>query len=180
MCRFDWRDLLGFFVNALPFVVTAIAGTIRAGYGWYLFLWLAYSLVFFFVWEARVLCCHCPFWAEEGPILHCPANYGVVKLWKARPGPMSRAEQAQFSIGAMLWLGIPIVFLLLGSEFLLAGIALAAAVSAAYGLHETACRRCINFSCPMNAVPKAVVDAYLQRNPQMRSAWEASGYRLGP
>jgi hypothetical protein len=179
MCRFDARDMVAFLVNALPFAVVAIAGTIRAGYGWYLFLWLAYSLFFFFVWEARVLCSHCPYWAEEGRILHCHANAGVFKIWKFHPGPMSRSEQAQFIIGALLWITIPFVFLLLGREFLLTGIGLAAAVSAVYGLRQTACRRCINFSCPMNGVPKPVVDGYLRRNPQMRQAWEDSGYRLG-
>ena len=28
-------------------------------------------------------------------------------------------------------------------------------------------------------MPKPLVDAYLRRNPVMREAWEASGYRLG-
>ena len=82
MCRFEPKDMLGFFMIILPFGITVVAGTIRAGYGWYLFLWLAYMLFFFFVWEARVLCSHCPFWAEEGRTLHCHANYGVLKLWK--------------------------------------------------------------------------------------------------
>ena len=39
--------------------------------------------------------------------------------------------------------------------------------------------RSINFSCPMNVVPKEDVDAYLERNPVMQAAWEASGYKLG-
>ena len=46
MCRFDLKDLLNFFMIILPFGLTATAGTIRAGYGWYLLLWLAYSLFF--------------------------------------------------------------------------------------------------------------------------------------
>ena len=50
MCRYDNKDLLGFFMNALPFFATTIAGTVRAGYGWYLFVWLAFALFFFFVW----------------------------------------------------------------------------------------------------------------------------------
>jgi hypothetical protein len=37
----------------------------------------------------------------------------------------------------------------------------------------------VNFSCPLNDVPKEVVDAYLERNPVMQRAWEESGYRLG-
>ena len=178
MCRFQSRDMVGFLLTVLPFAVTAIAGTIRAGLGWYLLLWLAYSLSFFFVWEARVLCSHCPFWAEEGRILHCHANGGVFKIWKYRAGPMSRSEQAQFIVGALVWIAIPFAFLLLGREFLLAGIGLVTVVSGVHGLRHGACGRCINFSCPMNNVPKPLVDGYLQRNPQMRQAWEDSGYRL--
>ena len=179
MCRFDSKDLVSFLMNCLPFGVTAIAGTIRAGYGWYLFLWLVYSIFFFFVWEARVLCSHCPMWAEESRVLHCHANHGVIKIWKYRPGPMSKSEQIQFVVGALVFIGFPFIFLLLGKEYLLALIGLAAIISAAFNLRKHTCSRCINFSCPMNAVPQQFVDAYLERNPSMRAAWEASGYRLG-
>ena len=55
------------------------------------------------------------------------------------------------------------------------------------GLHDLCthraveeCIRCINFSCPVIAVPKPLVDAYLRRNPLMREAWEASGAPLEP
>jgi hypothetical protein len=179
MCRYEPRDLVRFLMNMLPFFFITIAGTIRAGYGWYLLVWLAYALFFFFVWEARVLCSHCPYWAEPDRTLHCHANHGVIKIWPYRPGPMSRSEQIQFAIGALLFLGIPLVFLLLGREFLLAAIAVVAAVSAAYMLRSTACGRCVAFSCPMNTVPKEIVDGYLARNPEMHEAWETSGYRLG-
>jgi hypothetical protein len=162
----------------LPFGVTAIAGTIRAGYVWYLFLWLAYSVFFFFVWEALVLCRHCPYWAEEGNILHCHANYGVIKIWKYQPGPMNKWEKTQFIIGALLWISFPFPFLFLGQEYLLAFIGVSAAVSGAFILRKNVCTRCINFSCPLNAVPKQLVDTYLRRNPDIQAAWESSGYRL--
>jgi hypothetical protein len=178
MCRFDPKDMLHFFMIILPFGVTAVAGTIRAGYGWCLWLWLAYSLFFFFVWEARVLCRHCPFWADSSRLLRCHANYGVIKIWKYQPGPMSRAERIQFAIGALLWIGFPLPFLLMGRQYLLALIGLSAAVSAAFLLRRNVCSRCVNFSCPMNAVPRQLVDIYLARNPQIRVSWEASGYRM--
>ena len=177
-CRFDPGDLLSFFMLILPFGVTMVVGVMRAGYGGSLFLWLLYMLLFFFVWEARVLCSHCPYWAEEGRVLHCPANYGVIKMWPYRPEPMSRLERVQFAMGGLLWMAFPFVFLLIGGEYLLAGIGLATIVSGAYGLWKHTCGRCINFSCPMNHVPRDVVDTYLARNPTMRAAWEAHGYRL--
>jgi hypothetical protein len=82
MCRFDRGDMLHFFIIFLPFGCTVITGKILAGYGWYLLLWLAYSLSFFLVCEARVLCRRCPYWARTGRMLRCHANYGVVKFWK--------------------------------------------------------------------------------------------------
>lgn len=178
MCRFDRKDLTNFFMIILPFAVTAIAGTIRAGYGWYLLIWLAYALLFFFVWEARVLCRHCPYWAGPDLVLHCPANYGVIKLWTYHPEPMTRWEKAQFIIGASLFIGFPFPFLLLGQEVLLAIIGATAAVSGVFILRSHVCSRCVNFSCPMNAVPKDLVDVYLRHNPDMRAASERSGYRL--
>lgn len=179
MCRFDKKDLANFFMIVLPFGVAVIAGTIKAGYGLYLLLWLAYSLFFFIVWEARVLCSHCPYWAEDGHILHCPANYGTFKIWKYRPGPMSRSEQVQFIMGALIWTGFPFPFLLLGHEYLVALIGMCTAISGGYQLRRNVCTRCINFSCPMNAVDKQFVDSYIERNPDIRAAWETSGYRLG-
>lgn len=178
MCRLDRRDMVDFFMIILPFCLTVIAGTILAGFGWYLLLWLAYSLFFFFVWEARVLCRHCPYWAGPGRMLRCHANYGVLKLWKYEPAPMSEAERIQFVIGALIWVGFPFPFLFLGGEYLLAFIGLSAVLSGTYLLKRNVCARCIHFSCPLNGVPRQLVDAYLRRNPAIQAAWEKSGYRL--
>jgi hypothetical protein len=157
MCRYEERDTVHFFMMILPFFVTTIAGVIRSGFGWWLFGWLGYSLFFFFVWEARVLCSHCPFWAAEGRVLHCHANYGVVKLWKNRPEPMSRSEQIQFLIGVLLLVLYPLVFMIIAQEYLLAGIGTVSAVSFGYLLRRNICIRCVNFSCPVNCVDQKPV-----------------------
>jgi hypothetical protein len=179
MCRFNTGDLASFFLGFLPFGITVVAGMILSGYGWWLVGWLAIWFLFFFVVEGRLLCSHCPFWAEKSRVLHCHANYGVIELWKFRPGPMSRSEKVLFSAGAAVFGFYPVVFMILGSQWLLLVIALAAIASSGFNLLRNVCVRCINFSCPVNGVPKSLVDAYLRRNPIMREAWEASGYRLG-
>ena len=46
-------------------------------------------------------------------------------------------------------------------------------------LRKYVCPRCVNFSCPLNRVPKRIVDAYLENNPIMKNAWESKGYKLG-
>ncbi len=178
MCRFEMGDLVAFLLGFLPFGIAVVAGMILGGYGWWLLGWLSIWVLFFFVVEGRVLCSHCPFWAEEGWVLHCHANYGVIKFWKFRPGPMSRLEKALFGAGTAVFGLYPIVFMILGGQWLLLAIALTAIPGFALNIRRNACVRCINFSCPVNAVPKPLVDAYLRRNPVMREAWEASGYRL--
>jgi hypothetical protein len=178
MCRFDQSNTLYFFMLTLPLLVTTIGGVIAAGYGWYLLGWLAFAVFFFFVWEACVLCSHCPYWAEESRVLHCHANYGVIKIWKYRLGPMSRAEQVQFAAGAIALGLYPAIFMILGAQYLLAAITIVSCISWAFLLRRHVCSHCVNFSCPMNAVPKALVDAYLNNNPVMRMAWERCGYKL--
>ncbi len=46
MCRYEARDTTHFFMIILPFFVTAIAGVISVGYGWWLMGWLVYSPLF--------------------------------------------------------------------------------------------------------------------------------------
>ena len=178
MCRFEPGDMASFLLGFLPFGIAVVGGMIRGGYGWWLLGWLVIWLLFFFVVEGRVLCSHCPFWAEDSLVLHCHANYGVIKLWKFRPEPMSRGEKVAFGAGAAVFGLYPIVFMILGGQWLLLAIALAAIASAGLNLTRNVCVRCVNFSCPANAVPKRLVDAYLRRNPVMQEAWEARGYRL--
>ena len=179
MCRYTNRDLLNFLTMVLPYAASMIIGAILAGYGFWLFLWLAYSLFFFFVWEARVLCRHCPYWAAPDRILECHANSGVFKIWKFDPAPMSRSEQRQFIGGALLWMLMPFPLLILGGQYWIAFIGFCSIVSGILLLNYNVCSRCVNFSCPMNNVPKALVDAYLEDNPVMLKAWLNSGYTLG-
>lgn len=68
---------------------------------------------------------------------------------------------------------------MLGREYLLVAIGLASAISFVYLLRRNICIRRVNFSCPLNGVPKEIVDSYLCQNPVMRQAWEQSRYQLG-
>jgi len=177
MCRYETRDTTHFFMIFLPLLVTSIGGVIASGLGWWLFGWLAYCLFFFFVWEARVLCSHCPYWAEEGRMLKCHANYGVLKIWKYRPSPLNRSEQIQFTIGASMIVLIPFILLLVGHEYLFAVIDLASGISFSYLLRRNICNRCVNIPCPLNLAPKETRDQFLNQNPVIKQAWENAGYK---
>jgi hypothetical protein len=178
-CRFnvaDWLHFLGMFG---AFLFPALIGMIRGGYGWYLLGWFGFWILFFEFWEIRILCSHCPYYAEKGHTLHCIANYGSLKIWKYRPGPMSKSGKIQLWAGFAILVGYPFPFLLLGGQFAFAFLALWGAVLFFWTLNKYVCSQCVNFSCPLNRVPKKVVDEYLKRNPTMRQAWEESGWRMG-
>jgi hypothetical protein len=96
MYRFETEDLAGFFVGFLPCGIAVVADMILGGNGWWLLGWLVIWLLLFCIWEGRVRCSHCPFWAEKSLVLHYHANYGVMKPWQFRPGPMSRLEKVLF------------------------------------------------------------------------------------
>jgi len=126
-CRFNRGDLLHFIGLFAGFALPAIIGVIRGGYGWYLLGWAAFCLVFFEFWEIRILCSHCPYYAEKGLTLHCIAcshcpyyaekgltlhciaNYGSLKVWRYHPEPISKAETVQLVIGFILLCGYPFV-----------------------------------------------------------------------
>jgi len=118
------------------------------------------------------------------------------KIWRYRPEPMNKLEKtvlmiffsflwffpvlveaygiwvmsvafAEFGIYALLgMIGVTLATILVGLQFY-------------YIMVSRFCSRCVNFSCPMNRVPKSMVDAYLEKNPVMKRAWEKSGYKLG-
>jgi hypothetical protein len=178
-CRFRASDLLHFVAMFGGFALPAVIGVFEGGYGWYLLGWLGFALVFFELWEIRILCSHCPYYAEEGHTLQCIANYGSLKVWKYHPEPMSRSETIQLWIGFAILAGYPFPFLLLARQWALGLLALWGLMLFFWTLGKYVCSACVNFSCPLNRVPKETVDEYLRRNPTMRAAWEESGWKVG-
>jgi len=84
-------------------------------------------------------------------------GYGIWLLWR---------EYSTYGLYALIgMIGVTVATILAAAQFFLI-------------LRYHYCRRCVNFSCPLNRVPKSLVDAYLRRNRVMREAWEASGYKL--
>ncbi|UCE12613.1 MAG: hypothetical protein JSV04_10510 [Candidatus Heimdallarchaeota archaeon] len=156
----------------------------------YVFFWI----FFFGFFEIRVLCSHCPYYAEEGRILHCLANHGTIKLWSFHPEPMNTYEKLGFLSGALFFVVFPVIIEIWGlyqlwtdirqitlNVLILGAFAVLSTIGGGYFfvfLRRNICPTCVNFSCPFNSVPKEIVDAYLKKNPIMREAWEKTGYQL--
>ena len=140
---------------------------------WRLGALIGYFVIFFIV-ETRILCSHCPYYSEEGLILHCLANHGFIKYAKYHPEPMNRFERTLLVIGFILFGTLPLlaqvpsivtianttpldkpIFVTLVTMISASVIGVIFSFSF---LFTRICTKCVNFSCPFNRVPKELVD----------------------
>jgi hypothetical protein len=169
-CHFTARDLTRFMVVVSPAFVVGGAGIVHAG-AWWLVPWLAIALGYFGLVEIRVMCSHCPHYAEPGRFLQCWANHGSPKLWRYRPGPMSGTEKAVFWAGLVAVVGYPLVFLLVGMHWLLLALFVLCVAAAGTAMKTQMCSQCICFACPLNGVGGDVRQGFFARNPIVAEAW---------
>jgi hypothetical protein len=142
---------------------------------WLLIPWLALILGYFGLAEIRVMCSHCPHYAEPGTkSLQCWANYGSPKLWKYRPGPMSVGENILFFAGLVLIAGYPLACLVVSRQWLLLAPFVVLVVVMAAAMRSLMCNRCMNFACPLNHVEPSVRAAFFARNPVIAQAWKGT------
>lgn len=164
-CHFAARDLVPFLATFLPAFFVGGAGVFQVG-AWWLAPWGVMMIAYFGLVEIRVMCSHCPHYAEPGSSLQCWANYGSPRLWKYRPGPMSAAEKVVFLGGFGLVWGYPLAFLLADAAWLLLAVYLLTSVTFSTVLQRFYCSQCMNFACPLNTVDGSVRAAFRARNPR--------------
>ena len=173
-CHFYGRDLAKFLAFAFPPFIIGGFGIAHLN-AWLLVPWLGIIFSYFLLVEIRVMCSHCPHYAEPGTkTLKCWANYGAPKLWKYRPGTMSKTEKFIFFGGFVLIFGYPLFFLLAGLQWLLLAIFLGTTVLAATLLLTKLCTQCMNFACPLNQVEPEVKTMFFAHNPEIKKAWKES------
>jgi len=199
-CKLDKKMASAFLTLFAPYILMAFFGLVMVGIltsaWWYLILYGAFTLILFPCIEFGVLCRHCPFYGRSGKTVQCLAGSGVPKTYKYNPKPMSKWEHLvmygyyTFMIGFPIFSGAYCIYFVArdyqayGKIALLGmiGIEMAiilTAIAFNYCLAIYVCRKCVNFSCPWNKVEKPVVDEYLRQNPEMKEAWEKTGYQLG-
>lgn len=170
-CHFQATDLVRFLAAALPGFFLAGIGIaqidIRA-----LVLWIVILGSFFGLIEIRVLCAHCPHYAEPARTLRCWANYGALKLWRYCPGPLSGIEKTVLWGGFLAVWGYPPVFLVIGKLWFLFVTYTLASVGFFWFLKRVFCSHCMNFACPLNGVGATGRAMFLARNPQIAEAWK--------
>jgi hypothetical protein len=91
-CHFGPEDLIHFYLICFPAFL--VGGAALFSSGWIPFLiWVGIFITFFGFVEIRVMCSHCPHYAEEKSSLRCWANYGSPKLWFLVPSRDLRTSQ---------------------------------------------------------------------------------------
>ena len=169
-CHFRPTDLIHFLAIALPTFLLGGAGVYHVS-GSLLVLWLVMIVGFFGFLEIRVMCSHCPHYAEPDNTLKCWANYGCPKIWNYRPGPMSFMEKFLFFGGfAIIW-GYPLIFLLIGMQWFLLIVYVISAVGFFMTLKIFLCSQCMNFACPLNGVIDSVKQEFFKQNPEVAKVW---------
>jgi hypothetical protein len=169
-CHFTMRDLTHFLLIAFPAFLLGGAGIYHVS-GQMLVPWLIIIIGYFGFVEIRVMCSHCPHYAEEGSSLKCWANYGSPKLWKYRPGPMTSREKFIFFAGFVLVWGYPLVFLAYGFQWFLLLVYSITVAGFFMTLRTFLCSQCINCACPMNRVKDGVRRDFFECNPRIAEAW---------
>jgi hypothetical protein len=171
-CHFNGKDLAQFLLIAFPPFIAGGVGIAHVN-GWLLLPWVGLILGFFGFIEIRVMCSHCPHYAEPGTkTLQCWANYGSPKLWKYRPGPMTPNETFIFFAGIALVAAFPLTVLVFSAQGLLLAIFAALVVVMGFAMRYKLCSQCMNFACPFNQVPPKARMMFFARNPGVAEAWK--------
>jgi hypothetical protein len=175
-CHFKPRDLAHFLSICLPTFLVGGAGVYHES-GWLFFLWILMIIGYFPLLEIRVMCTHCPHYAGPGGTLRCWANYGALKLWAYRPGPMSSIEKSLFLGGSIIIWGYPLVFLVIGMQWFFLVAYIVCVVAFFMTLKMFLCSQCANFACPLNGVDESIRQEFFRKNSEIAGAWgvEANG-----
>ncbi len=172
-CHFGLKDWLHFFLISLPPFLLGGAGIYHVS-GWLLVAWIVILAAFFGFVEIRVMCSHCPHYAEPEKSLKCWANYGSPKLWRYRPGPMTKMEKGVFFTGfAVVW-GYPVPFLMVGGQWFLLLVYVMTTIGFFTTLKMFMRSQCFNFACPLNSVTEEARRRFFDRNPSVAKAWSDS------
>jgi len=197
-CKFTKREIIRFIIVNTCHRVSVLALFFFIGFmlntWWMMWAYGLFVALTFFVIEPLLICSHCPFYAQEGKFLQCGGLWGIPKFWKYHSEPIKKwSKTIMLVVGGIFevipFLGIVggvILFLNDPQPYMIYGIGLIFASFIVIGLGYYTlktllgdrCKRCPNFSCPLNKVPADYVHLFLMKNIPMREAWKEAGWHL--
>ena len=170
-CKWNKSLLLRFYKGALPAMLFGGIGFIIVGLLVSLIpllIYIAFWVFFFGFFEIRVLCSHCPYYAEDSRRLHCFDKWGIPKTFAYTPRPLSRSEQIQFVFGSLILTGYLPMILFVWAQPGYGIITVLGVIIWLLLITTQICPHCVNFMCPLNRVPRTVQDKFYAKNPCIR------------
>ncbi|MGV9205430.1 MAG: hypothetical protein ACOC44_15580 [Promethearchaeia archaeon] len=183
-CKPEVKYMIYFMIPFLIIIIPVILGVIFSDINIVIKIlffigWFSYAFFFLNVWESRMLCNHCPYYANDAQkTLRCPIDRGKLKTGKYDPGPSSTSEKIQFIVGMSLLIGFPVPLFLLYNLILPLVFLLFGTVLWISSLQLKICTDCVNYACPLNRVPEDIRNEFFNRNPVIKKAWEEKGYEI--
>ena len=148
--RYTFIDFLYYTgLLAVP-ILTAFYAISNDSKGWlifYIFLCIAAVAVIY-----RFYCSHCPHYTREGRTTRCMFFWGIPKLFKPQPGPLSLLDKALAFIASAVVFIFPLYWLF--QQIGLLTIFVLSLVVFMSTVRRNECRRCIYFECPVNKAPE--------------------------
>ena len=172
LCIHTPSDVADFGVVAVGWGIPFVAGMVTGKHWTGLAVWIGLAALFFGYVEARLLCRHCPHYAEEGFTLKCHANWGFPKIPQYDPRPMNSVEGMIFLAFVAILFLYHIPFFIIGRQWLLLAVTTWALVAWVWTVQRTQCTRCYHLSCPGNRVPEDVRKGFFKNYPTFAAAWK--------
>jgi len=196
LCKFTKRETIIFIIGNICYRLNALAIFYFIGFmlntWWMMWAYGLFIAITFFVIEPGLICCHCPFYTKEGKFLKCGGLWGMPKLWKYHPEPIKKWNKIVMLVVGIIFEGIPLLGIIGGLYFFLRdpppplfyeiGLLITTIVFIGLAYYHLKvllgdhCKRCPNFSCPLNKVPTHYVQLFFKKNKVMREAWEEAGW----
>lgn len=136
-------------VLSVPFITACIA-VLRHSALWLTLYIIACILLVLVLY--RFFCIHCPHYIQSGKTVTCMFYWGMPKLFKAAPGPLSILEKIVSLLTLFILILLPLYWLLQAPGLLVIYFLSVGVVATTIRRYE--CSRCVYTQCPSNCVPE--------------------------
>lgn len=164
-CRQGCGEVLDFMIPALVFFIPFAGGLIIERAWIWLAVWVALAVPYFIYFQALLVCCRCPHYNTDKPFLTCHAAFGLPKIPRYNPTPLTRAGRLFFYAYLTLVILYPFPFFVVAGQWFLLVIAACALFSWVWFVSRRLCVQCINLFCPFNRLPESPRQKWNELNP---------------
>jgi hypothetical protein len=172
MCIHTKKQAFKFGLGSVPFMILLISGMIIGKFYLWLAIWFGLVIIFFVYVEVLILCRHCPHYAEPGKTLKCHANWGLPKISKYDPKPLTTTEKVVWIIYVLIMVLWYVPFFIISVQWIMFATTTIVWITGFTLLLTTRCTKCYVISCPLNRTPPEVRKIFFRNYPKFAESYE--------